>query len=238
MILRYAASCSLFILATLSLTESSHAQAEPTPEKKKEGAMVRIVCVQSLSGNQDEEITLAKETEEGKWIELGDLSLRSPSITDWVRVPAGLNHVVRKEAKEFISLGSFTISPTTTGAVLILLPDLVKKTYRIQLIEPSKLEFRKGKALIVNYSNIVAMVNIGEKTKTVAPGQQLVETIKPNANGMHSMLIAYQDKDKNIIPCYDRLVSANPNTRKFILLLPDVNTGLRAMSLSEFDPLE
>jgi hypothetical protein len=238
MILRYAASFTLSILAMLSLAGTSRAQTEPAPGKKKEGAMVRIVCVQSLSGQKDEEITLAKKTEDGKWIESGNLSLRSPFITDWVPVPVGLNHLVRKEAKEFISLGSFTIAPDTTGAVLILLPDMEKKIYRIQLINPAKLEFRKGKALIVNYSTIPAMVNIGEKTKTVAPGQQLVEPIKTDANSMHRMLIAYLDKDKNVVPCYDRFVSANPNTRKFILLFPDPNTGLRAISLSEFDPIE
>ncbi len=238
MSLRYVASYILTILAMLSLAGTSSAQAEPVPEKKEEGAMVRIVCVQSLSGNKEEEITLATKTEEGNWNESGNLSLRSPFITDWVRVPVGLNHVVRKEAQEFVSLGSFTISPTMNNAVLILVPDLKKKIYRIQLIDPSKLKFQKGKALIVNYSNISAMVNIGDKTKTIEPGQQLVETIKTDANDMHRMLIAYLDKDKKVVPCYDKFVSANPKTRKFILLFPDPDTGLRAMSLSEFDPIE
>lgn len=237
MILRYAASFSLFILVTLFLPEASHAQGEAAPEKKQEGAMVRIVCVQSLNG-EDEEITLAKKTEDGKWIEFGDLKLRSPFITEWIRVPVGLNHIVRKNAAELNSIGSFTISPTIKGAVLILLPDVEKKSYRVQLIDPAKLEFKKGKALIVNYSAIPALVNMGKQTKTVASGQQIVEAITPNADGMYPLLIAHVDKEKKIVPCYDRLVSTNPNTREFILLLPDSDAGLRAMSLSEFGPFE
>ena len=237
MILRYAASCSLFILATLFLTEESHAQEAPAPEKKEEGAMVRIVCVQTLNG-KDEAITLAKKTEDGKWIESADLTLSSSLITEWIRVPVGLNHIVRKNGSELASIGSFTISPTMKGAILILLPDVAKNEYRVQLVDPTKLEFRKGKALIVNYSKIPALVKMGKQTNTVAPGQQVVETITADADGMYPMLIGHLDKDKKTILCYDRRISSNPNTRTFLLLFPDPDTGLRAMTLSEFGPFE
>ena len=52
------------------------------------------------------------------------------------------------------------------------------------------------------------------------------------------MLVGYIDADKNTVLCYDHRVSFNPNTRTFILLFPDANTGLRAMTLSEFGPFE
>jgi hypothetical protein len=237
MILRYAASCSLFILATLFLTEQTHAQAAPASEKKEEGAMVRIVCVQTLTG-KDQPITLAKKTEDGKWIESGDLTLSSTIISEWTRVPAGLNQIAKRSGAELISIGSFTISPTMKGAILILLPDKEKNVYRVQLIDPAKLEFRKGKALIVNYSTVPALVKMGGKTHTVASGQQIVETIVADADGMYPMLIGHLDKDKKIELCYDRRVSSNPSTRTFILLFSDPETGLRAMTLSEFGPFE
>ena len=199
--------------------------------------MVRIVCVQSLSG-EDEKITLAKKTEDGKWIESGDLTLSSSLITEWIRVPVGLNDIARKNGAELDSIGSFTISPTMKRAILILLPDIEKKVYRVQTIDPAKLEFRKGKALIVNYSTIPALVKMGKQTNTVASGQQVVETITADGDGMYPMLIGHLDKDKNTVLCYDHRVSANPNTRTFILLFPDLDTGLRAMTLSEFGPFE
>src|SRR6478672_5847695 len=139
MILRYAASCSLFILTTLFLTEASHAQEAPAPDKKEEGAMVRIVCVQSLNG-KDEPITIAQKTEDGKWTESGELTLSSSLITEWMRVPVGLNDIVRKSGAELASIGSFTISATMKRAILILLPDVEKKVYRVQTIDPAKLE--------------------------------------------------------------------------------------------------
>ena len=237
MIFRYVASCSLIVLATLFLTVKTHAQAAPASEKKEEGAMVRIVCVQTLTG-RDQPITFAKKTEDGKWIESGDLTLSSTIISEWTRVPAGLNQIAKRSGAELISIGSFTISPTMKGAILILLPDKEKNGYRVQLIDPAKLEFRKGKALIVNYSKIPALVKMGAKSNTVASGQQVVETITADANGMYPMLIGYLDADKKTVLCYDRRVSSNPSTRTFILLFSDPDTGLRAMTLSEFGPFE
>ena len=196
MFLRYATSCSLVSSGHLFPASKHQGQAEPqtepAPAKKEEGAKVRIVCVQTLNG-KDEAITLAKKTEDGKWIESGDLTLSSSFITDWIRVPVGLNHIARKNGAELTSIGSFTISPTMKGAILILLPDMEKKVYRVQLIDPAKLEFRKGKALIVNYSKIPALVKMGKQTNTVAPGQQVVETITADADGMYPMLIGHLD---------------------------------------------
>ncbi len=237
MILRNIASSSLLILVTLFLTETSHAQEEPAPEKKEEGAKVRIVCVQSLSG-KDEPVTLAKKTDAGKWTESGDLTLRSAFITDWIRVPVGLNHLTTKNGAELDSIGTFTVSPTMKTAILILLPDMEKKVYRVHLIDTAKFEFRKGKALIVNYSTTPAFVKMGKQTNTVDPGKQVVETIKAESDGMYPMMIGHLDKDKNPILCYDHRISSNPNTRTFILLFPDPDTGLRAMTLSEFGPFE
>ncbi|MFM7182125.1 MAG: hypothetical protein ACKO2G_11765 [Verrucomicrobiales bacterium] len=235
MFLRYTTSIAVAILSLLFLPARSQAQEQPTPEKKEQGAMIRILCVQSLSGDKDETITLAQKAEDGKWTEFGDLELRSPFITNWLRVPAGVNHVVRKQGGEFVSLASFTVLPEMKGAILILIPNMKERKYRLQLIDPAKLEFQKGKALVVNYSKIPALVNMGNKTTTVAPGQQYVETIKADKDGMHRMVIGHLDKDKKIIPCYDRFVSSDPETRKFVLLFPDPDTGLRAMTLSEFD---
>lgn len=200
--------------------------------------MVRIVCVQSLSGDKDEEITLAQKTDDGKWIESGDLTLRSPGITEWVRVPLGPIHLIRKGAEEPVSLASFTISPDMKGAILILIPDLAKQTYRLQVLDPAKLQFQNGKAFVMNYSAMPAVLNMGKETKPLAPGQQLVETITTDANGMYPLRIGYLDKDKKPVLFYDRRASSHPNTRTYILLFPDTSTGLRAMTFTEFGTLE
>ncbi len=82
------------------------------------------------------------------------------------------------------------------------------------------------------------MVKIGKASQLVAPGKQVVQKINANGDGMYRLLIGHMGTDKKIVACYDRFLSSNPNTRKFILLFPDPDTGLRAMSLSEFGPFE
>lgn len=238
MIPRHAASRFLVILAALFMPETGRAQTETSPGKKVEGAMVRIVCVRTLSGGKEEEITLANKKEDGEWSVSGDLTLRSPGITGWLRVPHGTNNIVRKEADGFVSLGSFNISPDMKGTILILIPEPVKKSYRLQVVDPAKLQFRKGKALVMNYSTIPASLNMGKETKILAPGQQFVATIRTDRDGMHPMLIGYHDKDRNFSVCYDRRISSNPNTRTFILIFPDPETGLHAMTFTEFGPFE
>jgi len=231
------------LLAGLFSIGICHAQTEPDPapappeKKEEEGAKARILCVQSLVKG-DDEVILATKTDDEKWKELGKLSLRSPVITDWMPVPKGLTHIVRKKGEQMVSLGSFDIKEGLKRVILVLLPDTKKDIYRIQVIDPNNLGFQKGKALVINYANLQAVVKIGNTTKTVAPGQQIVEKIEADADGMFALLVGHVDKEKKIVTCYDRKVSSNPDTRKFILLFPDPDTGLRAMSLSEFGPFE
>ena len=214
-----------------------YAQDAIAPKKKEQPTMVRMLCVQTLS-RDEEEVTLATRTEEGKWKEYGNSTLRSPFISDWMPVPSGVCHVVRKKGDEVVSLGSFTIKEGLKRAILIMLPDVKKNIYSFQVILPDKLVFQKGTALILNYGKVPAVVKIGKASQLVAPGKQVVQKINANGDGMYRLLIGHMGTDKKIVACYDRFLSSNPNTRKFILLFPDPDTGLRAMSLSEFGPFE
>lgn len=213
------------------------AQTEPAPEKKKEGVMIRLLCVQSLT-KDDQEAGLATQTESGEWIERGNVTLRTPFISSWLPLPVGTIHLTRKDRDKTISMGSFAIPANSERCIIVLLPDKTKNIYRTQVIDPGKLGFQQGKALVINYGTIPAMVKMGKRMVTVNPGEQVVEKIDANENGMYRLLVGHLDKDKNVVPCYDHFVSSNPKTRKFILLFPDKKSGLRAMSLSEFGPFE
>jgi hypothetical protein len=221
----------------ICLAQPETAKPETAPLAKKGSVMVRMLCVQSLTG-KEEEAVLATKAEDGTWMEHGAVTLRSPFITPWLPVPRGATHLVRKDGSETVSLGSFLIPENTKRSIVLLFPDTVKNLYRTQVIDPGNLGFQKGKALIANYGNIPAMVQMGKTSVTVNPGKQVVATIDADKEGMYRMMVAHLDKDQKIVPCYDRFVSSNPQTRKFILLFPDPKTGLRAMSLSEFGPFE
>jgi hypothetical protein len=236
-IFRSLAIVAAMVSPAVCVAQTQTAKPDMAPLEKKEGVMVRMFCVQSLTG-KEEQAVLATKVEEGNWLEHGSVTLRSPFISPWLPVPRGTTHIVRKNGGETVSLGSFLIPENTNRSIVLLFPDTVKNIYRTQVIDPGNLGFQKGKALIANYGNIPAMVQMGKTSVTVNPGKQVVATIDADKEGMYRMMVAHLDKDQKIVPCYDRFVSSNPQTRKFILLFPDPKTGLRAMSLSEFGPFE
>lgn len=227
----------LTIIAAMVSPVICLAQPERDSLGKIEAVMVRMLCVQSLT-DKEEEAVLATKAEDEKWIEHGTVTLRSPFIGPWLLAPRGTTHLVRKDLGETVSLGSFLIPENNKRSIVLLFPDTVKNVYRTQVIDPGNLGFQKGKALIANYANVPAMVQMGKTSVTVNPGKQVVAAIDADKEGMYRMMVAHLDKDQKIVPCYDRFISSNPQTRKFILLLPDPKTGLRAMSLSEFGPFE
>lgn len=234
---RFPFTWCLSVLMLVIAPVISNAQGESAAKRKEAGTMVRMLCVQSLTEG-DEDVILATKTKDGEWKEHGKVMLRSPFITPWVHVPKGMTHLLRKQGEELVSLGSFKSGKNLNRAILVLLPDVAKKTYRVNVINPGELKFQKGKALILNYSKILAVVKLGGKQKTVKPGQLLVENITANRDSMYRLLVSYVNQEKKIVACYDRFVSSNPKTRKFLLLFPDPNTGLRVFSLSEFGPFE
>jgi hypothetical protein len=236
-IFRRLAIVAAMVSPAVCLAQTQTAKLETAPLEKKESVMVRLLCVQSLTG-KEEQAVLATKFEDGNWLEHGSVTLRSPFITPWLPVPRGTTHIVRKNGSETVSLGSFLIPENANRSIVLLFPDTGKNIYRTQVIDPGNLGFQKGKALIANYGKIPAMVQMGKTSVTVNPGKQVVATIDADKEGMYRMMVAHFDKDQKIVPCYDRFVSSNPQTRKFILLFPDPKTGLRAMSLSEFGPFE
>jgi hypothetical protein len=55
---------------------------------------------------------------------------------------------------------------------------------------------------------------------------------------MYRMLVAYPDADKKPVPCYDRYIPGNPDSRDLLFLFPDPTLGLKVFSLPMFGELE
>ena len=180
-------SWCLALLIAIFSSGILNAQEESATKQKKTGTMVRVLCSQSLTG-AEEEVILAIKTKDGEWKEHGKVMLRSPFITPWVHVPQGITHLLSKQGEELVSLGSFKSGKKLKRIVLVLLPDIATKSYQVNVINPSKLNFKKGKALIINYSKIPAVVKLGGEQKTVKPGQLLVENITANRDNMYRLL--------------------------------------------------
>ncbi len=79
---------------------------------------------------------------------------------------------------------------------------------------------------------------VGSDRKSLPPGERLIAKPAAEANGMFRMLVGYSDQEKKLIPCYDRYIPYNPDSRDILLFFPDATTGMRVYSLSEFGPFE
>lgn len=212
-------------------------QETAVPKKKESKPQLRIFCVRSLVENQ--KVIIASKMEKGKWKEHKEISLRSPFITDWIEISQGVFHLTKRQGETLVSLGSFTISPKMKCAILVLRPRPNNKSYVINLVDPTQLDFRSGKALVMNFSKIPAVVKTGGASLKIAqPGKKTVIPITAGKNRMYRMLVGYKNESNDLITCYDRYVSAHPKTRKFILIFPDLDTQLRVISVSEFGPFE
>lgn len=227
---------SISLLVCMFLPNVLRAQEAAPAGGKDSGPMMRILCVGSLS--KDDEVILAAKAKEGAWIEHGSFKLRSSFITPWVKAVPGEMHLARRVADGLVSIGTFQLKQGVKRSIVILLPDKKGKKYLVDVVDPKKLGFRKGTSLVVNYSKTPAVVMLGSKRTDVKPGQRVAASAVAGKDGMYRMLAGYYGAEKEIIACYDRYVPENPDSRDFLLLFADPTTVLRVYNLSEFGPFD
>jgi len=211
-------------------------ESDANPKEREAKPQLRIVCVTSLS--EDQEVILASRDEKGAWQEYGTVKLRSSLITDWLPAHTGELHLAVRAGGELQSICRFIYPDGSKRALAVLLPAPLKKTYRADVIDTAKLKFVKGSALVLNYSPLNGLVMLGTTKTQVKPGERSIVKPKPEANGMYRMLVAYADEQKQLVPCYDRYVASNDDARDLIFLLPYPTLGLKIFSLSEYGPFE
>lgn len=211
-------------------------ETSANPKEREAKPQLRFICVSSLT--EDQEVILASRDEKGAWQEYSTIRLRSSLITAWLPAHTGELHLALRAGGELQSICHFTYPDGSKRALTVLLPDPVKKTYSADVIDPAKLKFVKGSALVVNYSSMNGLVMLGATKIQVKPGERSVVKPSPEANGMYRMLVAYADEKKQLVPCYDRYIADNDDARDIIFLLPDPTLGLKVFSLSEFGPFE
>jgi hypothetical protein len=199
---------------------------------KKSKPQLRFVCLSSLEPEQ--EVVLASRDAEGKWQEHGTVQLRTPLITDWLPAATGELHVALREDKTLRSIGQFQYPAGASHTLVVLNANAEKNAYEATAIDPEKAGFVKGSVLIFNLSPHVGSVMLGTKEEKVEVGQQLVINPTVEENGMYRMMVSSPDASGKAVPCYDRFVSRNPNSRSMLFLLPDKTLALKVLSLPLF----
>ena len=211
---------------------------EETAAKKDEKPLLRILCVEALPDAK--EVMLATKDEEGEWNILSkEIEIRSKFVTQWIAVEKKALYLVKKTNEATVSLGQFSYPKNAKRVILVLVPNVAKKNYHMDVINPAGLTFSKGKTLIANYSKQRAVVQLGSKRKNVELGKKVIMTAGPDDNGMFRMLLGYLNEKGQPVPCYDRYVGYNKESRDFLLLFPDTRQpGFAVFSLAEFGPFE
>lgn len=205
-------------------------------DEKKKQPHIRFICVAALK--EDQEVILASRDEEGNWQELGTVELRSSFITGWLPAQAGQLHLAVRDADTLKSICAFSYPPGCRRAMAILLPDTQKNIYRADVLDPEKMSFRKGSVLAINFSKTDGFMLLGTKKITIPAGQRVVAEPTLEANGMYRLMVAYQDSKKETLPCYDRYIPGNPDSRDMLFLFPDQANGLKVFSLPMFGELD
>lgn len=211
-------------------------ETPPQPEPGKPGPQVRFLCVSSLA--EQDELALASRDAQGGWKEHCRLKLRSSFISDWLPAASGPLDLVAGSGEARVSKCHFDYPEGARKLLVVLLPNAQKQIYQCDAIDPSKLQFGRGTTLVVNYSKLPGVVMLGTERKDVAPGGRAVARPVAEANGMFRMLVGWVDQEKKIVPCYDRYIPYNRESRDFLLLFPDADQGMRVYNLSEFGPFE
>lgn len=205
-------------------------------DKKDSKPQLRIVCVSSLSENQ--EVILASRDDKGKWKELGTAVLRTSLITDWLPAQVGELHFAVREKGALKSICQFTYPADSRRALAVLVADAEKKNYNARVIDPAKQGFVKGSVLIFNFSPHTGLVSLGPEGKKIEAGQQLVTKPALEDGGTYRMMVSYLDADGKYVSCYDRQATDDANSQDMLFLVPDESIGLRIICLPVFGSLD
>lgn len=228
--LRSFLNITILVAALLACAVWQPVHGQSTERKGK--LQLKLVCVSSLAENQ--EVLLASRNDKGKWQELGAITLRTSLITDWLPAATGELHLAVREDGTLKSIGQFTCPAGSRRALVALIADPEKTVYSAHAVDPDALKFVKGSVLIFNFSPQAGMVALGPKEEKVEAGQQRVVKPTPEENGTYRMMVSYLDSADQIVTCYDRQATSNPNSRDMLFLVPDKTIGLRVLSLPVF----
>lgn len=222
---------SAFLLLAMLVPVMGQQDVEQ-PGEKKDQAKLRLICISSLES--DQELTLASRNEKGEWLELGKAAIRPSFISDWLSAKPGELHLTLPGDEGPKSICRFNYPADARRILVVLIADPRKKVYRAGVFDPDKMAFSKGSVLAINFSSRPGILVLGSKKTSIAAGGQSV--IKPalENNGMYRMLVAYEDADRKPVPCYDRYVQGNPDSRDLLFLIPDQSVGLKVFTLPIF----
>jgi hypothetical protein len=194
-----------------------------------------VICISALA--EDSIVEVATKNTKGDWHEHARLALRSSLVGDWISVGTGEIHILSNQDGAEKSIGSFTFPENASRALVILTADTEAGKYRIHAVDARIQGFAKGSTLILNLSEVNAMVALGATDAKVEAGKHHVAVVSGVENDSYRLTVSH-DIDGQPTLCYDRQRVTNPNCRNILVLMTDINTGLRVEGLTLFGEMD
>jgi hypothetical protein len=225
-------SFRLFLLVIHVLAFGQQGAMAQADEDKKSKQQIRLIF---LSCPEDTgELKLVSMKEDETWVVHHELKPRSPFISDWIEVPAGSLFLAEQHNEKTSRVVTITLRPGIPRAIALLKPSGKGRTYSVEILDPSKLDFKPGTTLVANFSQHTTGVALGKNKLSLKPGERKVMEPAAESNGMYRAMVGYIDDEGRQLLTYDRYVKRSNQGRQFLLLMPDELQGIRVFPLVEF----
>lgn len=83
---------------------------------------------------------------------------RSSFISEWLEVRAGEIHLARRTPEGLASQSRWLVPEGTKSALVVIVADPARQSYRNKVIDPATEGFARGSCLLMNLSKINALV--------------------------------------------------------------------------------
>lgn len=120
-------------------------------------------------------------------------------ISDVSSLAAGALDLLKGNAESQISFRHFNYPEGAKRIIRVLLPVTQKK----------------GSILLVNCIRLKGVVVLGSARSSVKPGERTVSKPLAEASGIFRMLADYADAEQKLVPCDDRYLPVNWDSRDF-----------------------
>lgn len=199
---------------------------------------VKVRIVLPIVPEGQAECALATKDGEGAWQENAALDVRPSFVSEWIELPREEIGFCIREGEKLVAVASFAMPEDVERALVVLSPGQEKGRFTAHVVDTRKTKFGQGEFLLVNTSETICRVTIGQGETGSKPGETHVTRPEADENRMNRLKVSYEDKDGNEVVCHDRFAAMAEGARNYLFIVPDPNLVVRVETMSEFGPFD
>ena len=213
--------------------QATMAQADEETKSKQQIRLIFLSCPEDTG-----ELKLVSGKEDETRVVHHELKPRAPFISDWIEAPAGTLFLAEQRNEKTSRVGAITLRPGNPRTIAFLKSSGKGRSYTVEILDPSKLDFKQGTTLVANFSQRTTEVTLGKDKLSLKPGERKVMEPAAESNGMYRAIVGYTDDEGRQLLAYDRYVKRLDQGRQFLLVMSDELQGISVFPLVEFGPFD